>query len=138
MPEDVPPTFAASYEATAASVAIVRNQMATLARDCGLSEDAVCDVKLAVSEAATNALVHGYRDQEGTIQVEARVADGRLVISVLDTGGGMRPRNDSPGLGLGLPVIASVADRLEIVDEGAGTRLQMTFECPAAVPSPPA
>ena len=130
--------FRASYEATAQSVAVVRNQMAALARDCGLGDEAVSDVKLAVSEAATNALVHGYRGAGGTIGVEAVIDHGVLEIAVQDSGGGLRPRSDSPGLGLGLPVIASVSKRLEIQDDGPGTRLRMTFDCPAAGPGAPA
>ena len=123
-------TFAASYEAKPECIALVRNQMGALATDCGMPPTKVGDVKLAVSEAATNALLHGYRDEEGTIRVEARVGDGELVITVCDNGPGMTPRVDSPGLGLGLPVIASVANRLEVLDEEPGTRLQMAFDCP--------
>jgi len=130
----MPRSFAASYEATPESVAVVRNQMAALARDCGLGEEAVGDVKLAVSEAATNALLHGTRDESGTIRVEAQIGGGELVIAVRDDGPGMQPRSDSPGMGLGLPVIATVANRLEILDDAPGTRLQMTFDCPGTAP----
>lgn len=130
--------FTASYEATAESVRIVRDQMAALARDCGLDEEGIGDVKLAVSEAATNALVHGCREDGGTFEVEAHVDDdGVFVIAIRDRGRGMRPRTDSPGLGLGLPVIASVAKRLEILEGEPGTRLRMTFDCPAAGPGSP-
>lgn len=129
----MPTEFAAVYEATPQSVAVVRNQMATLARDCGLDDEGVGDVKLAVSEAATNALVHAYRDEgRQTIRVRAIIADGELLIAVRDEGGGMRPRSDSPGLGLGLPVIANLAHRMEIVDENPGTELRMAFHCPGA------
>jgi serine/threonine-protein kinase RsbW/stage II sporulation protein AB (anti-sigma F factor) len=123
-------TFAASYEATPETVSVVRGQMAALARECGLDDGAINDVKLAVSEAATNALVHAYKDRPGMIRVEARIENRELVIAVADEGEGMKPRSDSPGLGLGLPVIASVARRLEIVDEGPGTELRMAFDCP--------
>ena len=126
----MPATFAASYEASPSSVAVVRNQMAALARDCGLDECGVNDVKLAVSEAATNALVHGYDGGEGSIRVHARIEGDELLISIADDGAGMKPRSDSPGLGLGLPVIASVAHRLEVLDEGPGTELRMAFHCP--------
>ena len=125
-------SFSASYEATPHSVALVRNQMAALARDCGLDEAAVNDVKLAVSEAATNALVHGLRGRDGSIRVEARIEDGELVIAVADDGDGMHPRSDSPGLGLGLPVIATVTQRMEIIDDPPGTELRMAFACPCA------
>jgi len=126
--------FAASYEATPRSVGVVRNQMAALAADCGLDDEHIADVKLAVSEAATNALVHAYRDldESGVIRVEAEIGDGELQITVLDQGTGIKPRGDSPGLGLGLPVIASVSKRLEIAPQDVGTSLQMAFACPDA------
>ena len=124
------PSFAATYEATPGSIAVVRNQVATLARECGLDARGVGDVKLAVSEAVTNAVVHGYRNGPGRIHVSAEVVAGELVIGVRDDGDGMRPRTDSPGLGLGLPVIASVARRLEIVEDGPGTELRIVFGCP--------
>ena len=56
--------------------------------------------------------------------------EGQLVIAVRDRGAGLRPRTDSPGLGLGLPLIASVANRVEVFDDEPGTRLQMSFDCP--------
>jgi serine/threonine-protein kinase RsbW/stage II sporulation protein AB (anti-sigma F factor) len=124
-------SFAANYEATARSVGVVRNQMAALARDCGLDEQGVGDVRLAVSEAATNALIHAYHeDSLRTIRVRVTMGDGELLIAIGDDGGGMQARSDSPGLGLGLPVIASLANRLEIVDEAPGTELRMAFDCP--------
>jgi anti-sigma regulatory factor (Ser/Thr protein kinase) len=126
--------FAATYEASPQSVKLVRNQMAALAADCGLSEARIADVRLAVSEAATNALVHAYEGGEpGVIRVEAEIADGELRITVRDDGRGITPRTDSPGLGLGLPIIASVTKRLEFSDDqAAGTGLRMAFCCPRA------
>src|SRR3954451_15063108 len=124
--------FAASYEAHPHSVSIVRNQMAALARDCGLDEQGISDVRLAVSEATTNALIHGYRDKPGPIRVSALLQDSELLIAIRDEGTGCRPRTDTPGLGLGLPVIASVVKWLEVRDEDPGTEVRMAFPCPAA------
>lgn len=125
-------TFAATYEASPESIALLRNQMAVLAADCGLDAQAIGDVKLAVSEAATNALVHGYRNRSGAIRVEVTVAAEELVIAITDDGLGMSPRDDSPGMGLGLPIIAEVAERVEVVDVTPGTQLRMAFQCPRA------
>lgn len=122
--------FAASYEASPSNIGLLRNHVAGLARECGLDDRTVADVKLAVSEAATNAYVHGYREDGGTIRVEADISDGELRIRVCDKGIGMAPRPDSPGLGLGLPVIASVAQHVEIVRDGPGTEVHMAFPCP--------
>lgn len=123
------PAFMASYEATVESVATIRDEMAAVARRCGLDRKGVADVRLAVSEAATNALLHAYRDRKapGTIDVEAEIDGEELVISVCDDGTGMQPRADSPGLGVGLSVIATVSSRLEILHEGVGTQLRMVF-----------
>ena len=47
---------------------------------------------------------------------------------IADDGRGMPPRSDSPGLGLGLPLISDLATSLEIADgDGSGTVLHMTF-----------
>jgi anti-sigma regulatory factor (Ser/Thr protein kinase) len=89
-------------------------------------------VGLAVSEAVTNAVVHAYRDRVGDsdderFEVRLKVdADGVWVI-VADDGVGMSPRPDSPGLGLGLNVIAQVTDQLLVVQGDTGTRVHMRF-----------
>ena len=43
----------------------------------------------------------------------------------------MRPRADSPGLGLGLPLMAHLADAVDIVRTSPGTEIHLTFPCPA-------
>jgi hypothetical protein len=49
-----------------------------------------------------------------------------------DTGPALVQRRDSPGLGLGLSVIATVADRLKIVSHPGGTDIHMACPCPNA------
>ena len=54
-----------------------------------------------------------------------------LTVIVTDDGRGMRPRPDSPGLGLGLPTIGRLAALVDLrVPEGGGTELSMTFVAP--------
>ena len=125
--------FEASYEATPRAIGIVRDQIGALARTCGLDEPDVGDVRLAVSEAATNALIHGCRPpSDCKIHVEAELVDDELRIDISDEGGGMRPRTDSPGLGIGLSVMAAVSKRLEINEGSPGTHVRMSFSCPRA------
>jgi anti-sigma regulatory factor (Ser/Thr protein kinase) len=88
-------------------------------------------VALALSEAVTNVLLHAYVDaaDPGEVEVVAQRHSGDgLQITVCDAGRGMIPRPNSPGLGLGLPLIASLAERFEVqARSGGGTRLCMVF-----------
>jgi anti-sigma regulatory factor (Ser/Thr protein kinase) len=95
----------------------------------GTEPTRLSDVLLAVSEIVTNCVVHGYRDRPaGKVALEARHTGDHLVLSVADEGTGMRPRLDSPGLGLGLPLVGRVADRVDIrAAEGGGTLVSMRF-----------
>ena len=116
--------------ATADQVAVLRSAVAAYAQEMGVADQRLGDVRLAVSEAATNAVLHAYRDRDpGEIRVDACVLDdGMLTIVVEDDGFGPLPRPDSPGLGLGLPTIASVADAVELsAGAAAGARLCMHF-----------
>jgi anti-sigma regulatory factor (Ser/Thr protein kinase) len=106
--------------------------MAAIASECGLSRQAVADVKLAVSEAATNVIVHAYPDGEGDVSGSAFIEGGVLRIVICDNGRGMGPRIDSPGLGLGMPMIATVADAMDIKSDLDGTEIHMMFPCPAS------
>ena len=89
-------------------------------------------VDLAVSEAVTNVVVHAYRDrgpedEPGRVRIAVRIEDRAAWVVVADDGVGMAPRMDSPGLGMGLSLIASVCDGLEIEQRHDGTRVHMRF-----------
>jgi anti-sigma regulatory factor (Ser/Thr protein kinase) len=90
-------------------------------------------VELAVSEAVANATVHAYRDERardagsGRVRVSARIDGDELWVVVSDDGVGMSPRPDSPGLGLGLPLIAQLSDGLEIEQRPTGSRMVIRF-----------
>ena len=96
----------------------------------GADPGALADVLLAVSEAVTNCVVHAYRGQPGgTVDLEARRTGDRLLLSVTDDGTGMSPRVDSPGLGLGLPLVGRIAERVDITAQaGGGTVVSMSFD----------
>src|SRR5207302_1107331 len=87
---------------------------------------------LAVSEAVANVVVHAYRGRDadaepGHVHVTVTIEGDELVVAVADEGVGMTPRMDSPGAGLGLPIIAVLADRVEIQQLSGGTRLVLGF-----------
>ena len=59
------------------------------------------------------------------------VVEGReLVVIVCDAGLGLAPRADSPGLGLGMPLMAPVTTRFAVVSDGRGTEIHMAFALP--------
>jgi anti-sigma regulatory factor (Ser/Thr protein kinase) len=124
--------FEARIPGTPLGVAMLRREMTGLAKDCGMDSEGIADVRLAVTEAATNAVIHAYAKAEGELRVTAAMRDGELAIVIGDTGPGLVERRDSPGLGLGLSVIASVAERLKIVSHPGGTEIHMAFPCPNA------
>jgi len=112
------------------NVARLRHGVTRFARDAGASERLRRKVALAVSEACTNAVVHAYRrGPAGSVAVRAARRGGCLWVEVADEGDGVRPRSESPGVGLGTPLMAILADRLEISDnpEGHGTVVRLMF-----------
>ena len=114
--------------ARAENVAVARHAIGGLADVLEVSDQTLADVKLAVTEACTNVVVHAYPDGEGPMAVRATVDEDVLQVVVTDEGRGIVPRPDSPGLGLGLPLIATLAESLEL---GTGARqeteVRMTF-----------
>jgi serine/threonine-protein kinase RsbW/stage II sporulation protein AB (anti-sigma F factor) len=117
------------FQATPDQVGPARRAIAAYASKHGVID--VHGVALAVSEAVSNAVVHAYADaaEPGEVQIVAeRLADDGLEIRVCDQGRGMKARPDSPGIGVGLPLIATLAEHLEVMARpGGGTRLCMGF-----------
>jgi serine/threonine-protein kinase RsbW/stage II sporulation protein AB (anti-sigma F factor) len=101
-----------------------------LARRLGVSVD---DVKIAVSEAVANAVVHAYRDTDpGEIRVVARNERGRLLVSVADDGIGMTPNPGNPGLRLGIPLITKLCEDVRFTSSDDGTVVSMSFATPSS------
>jgi serine/threonine-protein kinase RsbW len=114
----------------------LRAAVVRYARARGASTRECEQIALAVSEALSNSVLHAYvnRARPGPVTVEAWVQGGYLKVTVWDEGSGMVPRLDSPGLGIGLPLIAQMADQLDIEDRDgeSGVCLRMTFALAAA------
>ena len=96
------------------------------------------DLKTAVSEAVTNAIVHGYRDTIGTVYITAVIyADGTVQVKVRDRGCGipdiekaMEPlfttRPDMDRSGMGFAFMEAFMDDLDVTSEpGRGTLVKM-------------
>jgi len=108
----------------------LRRAVARYAADQSVADPPMTDLKLALSEAITNAVVHAFPTGEpGTITVLVSVAEHDVTVTVTDDGRGLRPRSDSPGGGLGLTLIATVARtaQFSVPPGGQGTSVRMTF-----------
>src|SRR5690349_2829215 len=124
----------AEWELPAApgSVGEIRGGVREVARGHGAPDTLLIDLALAVTEAVTNSVVHGFIDREpGLVRTLIQAAANELVVTVTDNGRGMQPRADSPGLGLGLPTIASLTTAMDMhAAPGGGTVITMTFAAP--------
>lgn len=131
VPNNYTRRFAHDLPARPASVRAARRAASTLAEAAGAGPEHVARVALAVSEAVSNAVLHAYPPggEPGDVHVAGCAPQGaELRVEVRDTGLGIRPRADSPGLGLGLPLISQATDRLELERAPlGGTTVRMTF-----------
>jgi serine/threonine-protein kinase RsbW len=91
-------------------------------------EMADADIRLAVSEAVSNAVTHAFRGREaGSVRITCTVDERSLLVTVADDGTGMRPNLDSPGLGLGIPLITKLASDVRFDSTERGTTVSMSF-----------
>ena len=127
------PNWSDEVAAVPANVSRLRGALVAFAADHGADAETQGDIALAASEVITNTVVHAYANTApGTVRLQASVADDRLHVVISDEGGGMTPRSDSPGLGLGLPTIATLAASFSIAPGlgGRGTRVTLEFALP--------
>ena len=126
------------FTAISENEAFARNAIASflLPIDPALSE--LSDIKTAVSEAVTNAVVHGYRgDVNGEVTLSAEISGCDLHITVSDEGVGiadvataMQPfyttRSGDERSGMGFTIIKAFMDEVEVKSEiGKGTVVEM-------------
>jgi len=117
-------------------VGLVRMVVAGAAATARMDDEAVADLKVAVSEACTNVVRHAYdsleRHPERNIEIGVDLWDGVVQVEVRDRGGGVRsqeakpgPRAETPEGGFGLYLIGSLMDNVEILgDHDSGTSLK--------------
>ena len=114
-------------------ITLTRLALTGLARVRPFPEETLADLKLAITEACSNSVRHAYPDGDGTVDVVYWIDGDSIAIEVADDGAGFT-HDDVPGDGkgdlteggLGIAIIRSVADELEIGrrPDGAGSRLR--------------
>jgi serine/threonine-protein kinase RsbW len=114
-------------------ITLARLALSGLSRLRPLSEETLGDLKLAVTEACSNSVRHGYgEDGEGVVEVLYELQPDRLVIEVADYGPGFDAAGDRGNEetlvegGLGIAIIKAVSDEFEAGERitGGGSRLR--------------
>jgi anti-sigma regulatory factor (Ser/Thr protein kinase) len=124
-----------TYPARAESIRTARHALARCAAQAGASREQIEAVRLAAWEALTNVVQHAYPDSTGSVHVTAAVARGELCVLIADDGCGIRPHLRRGGLGVGLVLIASLCDELQIVKRSSGgTGLRLWFKLRTEAP----
>ena len=128
-PAERPVVLLLRLAATPDQVAQARRAAHELAGRAGLAPGRCADVALAVGEICANVVVHAYPDRsDGTFTLRAHGESGTLDVVVADEGVGLRPRDDSPGAGFGLPIVASLTSAMELrPGDAGGSEVRMTF-----------
>jgi serine/threonine-protein kinase RsbW len=114
-------------------ITLVRLALSGLSRLRPLDEETLGDLKLAVTEACSNSVRHGYGNgRSGTVEIVYELQPDRLVVEVVDEGPGFDPEvarardEELNEGGLGIAIIRAVADEFEAGERpgGGGSRLR--------------
>ena len=118
-----------TFPAVPNSVPTIRHELDRVLDTLRITTARAADIRLALTEACTNAVQHAYPDRSppGEIVIVFHVSPDALIVSVVDAGRGIDAPSPHPGLGAGLPVIQALADTVAIEHLRPGTRVRMTF-----------
>lgn len=129
-------TLKSTYE----EVERVEKLLNTLQKELGFNDELYARLMLAVSEAATNGILHGNKlDESKTVEIAAYKNDGKLIFETQDQGEGFNPdeipdplaeENLMKPSGRGVFLMEEYADEVNF-SEG-GTKLTLVFELPGA------
>lgn len=122
--------------ARAEYITLGRLALTGIARVRELSDEVLADLKLALTEAASNSVRHAYAADEpaGVVEISYELRPDRLVIEVTDEGEGFDPAEaDGPPEelsegGLGIAIIRAIADKVEIGRQADGRGSRLRFE----------
>jgi serine/threonine-protein kinase RsbW len=114
-------------------ITLSRLALAGLSRVRSFPDETLADLKLALTEACSNSVRHAYGNGEGHVDISFELLVDRLIVEVVDNGSGFEleeeAKSDDDDLsegGLGIAIIRSIADEVEIGGgpSGKGSRLR--------------
>jgi serine/threonine-protein kinase RsbW len=128
------PTVRLTIPAKPEYITLVRLALSGLSRLRPLSEETLGDLKLAVTEACSNSVRHGYGDAgNGTVEILYELRHDRLVVEVSDDGPGFsvegksRDEENLEEGGLGIAIIKAVSDEFEAGERSNGRGARLRF-----------
>ncbi len=118
-------------------IPVVSERLEELMNGAGFGPEAVLDTQLAVEEAITNVIVHGYKQKGNEIRIACQVIDGAIEIRITDSAPPFNPLSlPTPDLdsdvnerrigGLGIYLIRRVMDGVEYAYEGGNNIFTLT------------
>ena len=125
------------FDSVSENEGFARNVIASFLMSLNPSVSELSDVKTAVSEAVTNAIVHGYPDTVGEVGMAAEINDNEIHIVVSDKGVGiadleeaLKPfftsKPDEERSGMGFTIIITFMDEVKVISEpNRGTIVDM-------------
>ena len=118
-----------THPARPENVSVIRHVLGAFAEALRLPDELVEDLRLAVTEACTNVVRHAYPpERPGPVIINIVPTEEQVNVIVADHGRGIGASSDTHGPGLGLPLIAAIADEVELLPvPGGGSRVAMTF-----------
>ncbi len=129
------PTVRLTIPARAEYITLCRLALTGIGRLRELSDELLADLKLALTEAASNSVRHAYEHQDvGVVEISYVLHPDRLVIEVTDDGGGFDPAefaghpDELSEGGLGIAIIRAIADQVEIGAQPGGKGSRLRFE----------
>lgn len=97
----------------------------------------ISEIKTAISEAVTNAIIHGYEGREGYVYIKGEIEDNEITYTVIDEGRGIKNisqartpmytgKPDDERSGMGFTIMEAFMDEIEVISEkGKGTSVIM-------------
>lgn len=133
-PRSLVEPFEANFLSEAGRISEVRHELREWLQRGGLGADQVYDVLLAVDEACTNAVEHGYREGPGMVGLRGEITGTDLYLSIVDHGSWER-RTEAPDpvRGRGLSIMRALITDVDITTGPDGTRVDLHTEI--AVPA---
>ena len=128
-------TVRLTIPARAEYITLCRLALTGIARLRELSDELLADLKLALTEAASNSVRHAYGEEDaGVVDISYQLFADRLVIEVTDEGEGFDPEEAEGNAaelsegGLGIAIIRAIADDVEFGAQPGGKGSRLRFE----------